>query len=291
MSGKDESAMDSAKKSQLEKVWLLLKGMKINFVNRNMMNGESHRLSNVLLDLISASNFDKALSLWKGQKSLWRQMRNEWEKLSNLNLKDIKLLSQIPQKDQFVIITLTASLNNALKDILDKGLLKKEHERQYATLLLGKISNEGKFPSDMTDYFKDIAWVLIRDNIAEDLFHETLNRFISSKKVAAILKKKSIKISQSEFTNIINLYGEKYERLQEISSVIDHHAVDEKGIDDVCPVNDSHYKAYARKIAKRDTVLRSVIKSLLLSQLPTPPPSTNEEESTSDSTSDSTTTN
>ena len=179
-------------------------------------------------------------------------------------------LSKIPANDRKVIEDLAANTMLVLHTLLSECHANLKNEREYATLLLMKYYKERKTPSDLTSHYKDLAWVVISSYSNDLTIKEMFDIFSESENVEKYLKtvKKEFLITPDNiFLNKVNLFASKYDRLDQMNSLLPFHPV-KRGFADACPVTDEDYQLYAEVLAQSDPIFESVIYSIMHLKVP-----------------------
>ena len=112
-------------------------------------------------------------------------------------------------------------------------------------------------PSSLDKYYKQIVWILI-DKFKESPIKEVFDQF----KAATSVKSLESKLFNDDFLTLVDLFGQKFERLQQISSLIDFHPAQRGFEEKDCYVNSITFEKYAQTMAKTDTIMKNVINSL-----------------------------
>lgn len=255
----NELVVDLKTKQKIQEEWSNLRGMKINFQHDDSkINDELKRR---ILELNNALNGEVAFTLWKENDLFWREQIQTWKNYAKKSDPD---LAKIPGYDRSAIQDLAADPRLALEDILYKQcILNNEEERQYATLLLFKYWKQRKMPSNLTQYYKDIAWVLIGAHKKEPVIKKMFDIFDGRDEVIEYLNiYKEELLSDDALLNKVDLYATKYDRLEQMNSLLLLHVV-KKGMIDICPVSNCDYESYAEIIGQKDKIFRSVVFSLM----------------------------
>jgi hypothetical protein len=245
---KDESLqMDDKKRSQLEKQWKSLRGQKIDPKTADIDIKPEH-LAKEILKLVEATDFEKALTIWAGQE-IWRTLKAVWADKKNPDLssapdwyqKSVKYLARV-------------SLAVELIEGLSFNSLMRKTDELYAELMMTKYCKQGEIPSSR--YYRKIVWILIA-KFEEKPIKEVFNHF----KAETSVEKLQPKLSKNDFLNLVDAFGEKFDRLQQISSLIDFHPA-QRSLHDYCPITSKNFEKYVATVGKADPILKNVIRSL-----------------------------